>query len=53
MLRIYKFKIEMLYKEVIYDKWKMSIFAVLFRFGLNFYANCCFWYLLFFLGTLA
>ncbi len=24
MLRIYKFKIEMKYKEVIYDKWKTA-----------------------------
>ncbi len=52
MLRIYKFKIEMKYKEVIYDNTKEWICGFI-SFWLKICANCCFWYLLFFLGTLA
>lgn len=42
----------MRYKEVFYDKLnKEGCFII--SFWLKFYVNCCFWYILFFLGTLA
>ncbi len=52
MLRIYRLKIEKRYKEVFYDKLNKGGCVVI-SFWLIFYVNCCFWYILFFLGTLA